>query len=77
MDCQQAATNGRHHNDGDAAEWKQVAELRAVTEAQDPACKVRPSIHPLIIIHASSPLELTIKLALLMGSPLLTWTHDG
>ncbi|KAL6636509.1 hypothetical protein ACP70R_024081 [Stipagrostis hirtigluma subsp. patula] len=25
--------------DGDAAEWKQVAELRAVAEAQDPACK--------------------------------------
>jgi len=39
MDCQQAATNGGHHDDGDAAEWKQVAELRAVTEAQDPACK--------------------------------------
>jgi hypothetical protein len=30
-----------HHKDGDAAEWEQVAELRAVTEAQDPACKVR------------------------------------
>lgn len=26
----------------DAAEWKQVAELRAVTQAQDPSCKVRP-----------------------------------
>ncbi|GJM97257.1 hypothetical protein PR202_ga14170 [Eleusine coracana subsp. coracana] len=26
-------------DDGDAAEWKQVAELRAVAEAQDPACK--------------------------------------
>jgi hypothetical protein len=29
--------------DDDAAEWKQVAELRAVSEAQDPACKVRPT----------------------------------
>ncbi|CAD6207689.1 unnamed protein product [Miscanthus lutarioriparius] len=26
-------------SDGDAAEWKQVAELRAVTQAQDPSCK--------------------------------------
>lgn len=43
MDSQQTVkTNGHgRHNDGDAAEWKQVAELRAVTEAQDPACKVR------------------------------------
>ncbi|KAJ1292703.1 hypothetical protein BS78_01G010300 [Paspalum vaginatum] len=29
----------RRKDDGDAAEWKQVAELRAVTQAQDPACK--------------------------------------
>ena len=29
-------------SDADAAEWKQVAELRAVTQAQDPSCKVRP-----------------------------------
>ncbi|KAL6909379.1 hypothetical protein ACP4OV_001660 [Aristida adscensionis] len=28
-----------HGDDGDVAEWKQVAELRAVVEAQDPACK--------------------------------------
>ena len=32
----------------DAAEWKQVAELRAVTQAQDPSCKVRP-------LHLSVP----------------------
>jgi hypothetical protein len=32
----------------DAAEWKQVAELRAVTQAQDPSCKVRP---PCIFMH--------------------------
>jgi hypothetical protein len=40
-----AASNG-HHKDGDAAEWEQVAELRAVTEAQDPACKVRRRPRP-------------------------------
>ncbi|GJN22652.1 hypothetical protein PR202_gb10240 [Eleusine coracana subsp. coracana] len=31
--------NGGNDDDGDAAEWKQVAELRAIAEAQDPACK--------------------------------------
>ena len=46
-------------SDGDAAEWKQVAELRAVTQAQDPSCKVRPlslfhdSIHPSIARESS------------------------
>ncbi|KAL6638676.1 hypothetical protein ACP70R_023787 [Stipagrostis hirtigluma subsp. patula] len=35
MDCRQVV----NHRGGDAAEWKQVAELRAVAEAQDPACK--------------------------------------
>jgi len=46
-------------SDGDAAEWKQVAELRAVTQAQDPSCKVRPlslfhdSIHPLLVSRQS------------------------
>jgi hypothetical protein len=35
---QQVASDG----DGDATEWKQVAELRAVTQAQDPSCKVGP-----------------------------------
>ncbi|KAM0886501.1 hypothetical protein ACQ4PT_029614 [Festuca glaucescens] len=34
---EQAKQNG--HGDGDAAEWKKVAELRAVVEAQDPAVK--------------------------------------
>lgn len=37
-----AVTNNgqqREQDDGDAAEWKQVAELRAVTQAQDPTCK--------------------------------------
>ena len=37
--------------DGDAAEWKKVAELRAVAEAQDPAAKVpypTASIHRLL-----------------------------
>jgi hypothetical protein len=36
----QVASDG--DGDGDAAEWKQVAELRAVTQAQDPSCKVGP-----------------------------------
>jgi hypothetical protein len=35
------------HNDSDD-EWKQVAELRAVAEAQDPACKVRSTIPPIL-----------------------------
>jgi hypothetical protein len=35
---EQAKQNG--HGDGDAAEWKKVAELRAVVEDQDPAVKV-------------------------------------
>jgi hypothetical protein len=35
---EQAKQNG--HGDGDASEWKMVAELRAVVEAQDPAAKV-------------------------------------
>jgi hypothetical protein len=58
-----------HHPNGseddDAAEWKQVAELRAVAEAQDPACKVRPRIPSLLPSPAlqpafiSSGLELT------------------
>ncbi|WVZ61283.1 hypothetical protein U9M48_011185 [Paspalum notatum var. saurae] len=36
-----SSNNGQPRKDdgGDAAEWKQVAELRAVTQAQDPACK--------------------------------------
>ena len=36
---EQVKHNG-HGGDGDAAEWKKVAELRAVGEAQDPAAKV-------------------------------------
>jgi hypothetical protein len=33
--------NGRGcHGGGDVSEWKKVAELRAVAEAQDPAAKV-------------------------------------
>ena len=51
-------------SDADAAEWKQVAELRAVTQAQDPSCKVRPlslfhdSIHPLLVSRQSYVLAL-------------------
>lgn len=42
---------------GDAAEWRQVAELRAVTQAQDPSCKVRPRPRPrpLRLFHDSIP----------------------
>uniref|UniRef100_A0A0A9E1N0 CRAL-TRIO domain-containing protein n=1 Tax=Arundo donax TaxID=35708 RepID=A0A0A9E1N0_ARUDO len=40
MDCEQQNHHRNGDDDGgDAAEWKQVAELRAVVEAQDPACK--------------------------------------
>ncbi|KAL6909380.1 hypothetical protein ACP4OV_001661 [Aristida adscensionis] len=39
MDCQQQVASHRGGDGGNAAEWKQVAELRAVVEAQDPACK--------------------------------------
>jgi hypothetical protein len=45
------------HNDGSDDEWKQVAELRAVAEAQDPACKVRSTI-PLILSRSSIPSRL-------------------
>jgi hypothetical protein len=45
---EQAKQNGGHGCDGDASEWKKVAELRAVVEAKDPAAKV-----PLPIIHLS------------------------
>lgn len=38
----------------DAAEWKQVAELRAVTQAQDPSCKVISSTMHIIHALASS-----------------------
>jgi hypothetical protein len=31
------------HGGGDVSEWKKVAELRAVAEAQDPAAKVSTS----------------------------------
>jgi hypothetical protein len=49
---EQAKQNG--HGDGDAAEWKKVAELRAVVEAQDPAVKVHiddpsASVQPLLL----------------------------
>jgi hypothetical protein len=45
--AEQAKQNGGHGcDDGDASEWKKVAELRAVVEAKDPAAKV-----PLRIIH--------------------------
>uniref|UniRef100_A0A453MIA9 CRAL-TRIO domain-containing protein n=2 Tax=Aegilops tauschii TaxID=37682 RepID=A0A453MIA9_AEGTS len=36
MDC---GTDEHQHGHGDATEWKKVAELRAVAEAQDPAAK--------------------------------------
>ncbi|KAM0886541.1 hypothetical protein ACQ4PT_029640 [Festuca glaucescens] len=43
MECggdEQAKQNGGHGScDGDASEWKKVAELRAAVEAQDPAAK--------------------------------------
>ncbi|KAF7044946.1 hypothetical protein CFC21_054104 [Triticum aestivum] len=42
MDCggeEQARQNGHAGDGGDPAEWKKVAELRAVVEAQDPAAK--------------------------------------
>jgi hypothetical protein len=45
---------------GDVSEWKKVAELRAVVEAQDPASKVlylvRPSTNrlpPLLLVNFS------------------------
>lgn len=43
--CKQQERDG-HRDDGDVTEWKKVAELRAVVEAQDPACKVSPSPSP-------------------------------
>ncbi|XP_062213036.1 uncharacterized protein LOC133913787 [Phragmites australis] len=39
MDCERVMNNHRNGHEGDAAEWKQVAELRAVAEVHDPACK--------------------------------------
>ncbi|EAY92602.1 hypothetical protein OsI_14344 [Oryza sativa Indica Group] len=49
--CKQQERDG-HRDDGDVTEWKKVAELRAVVEAQDPACKLRsfPSIHGLVMM---------------------------
>uniref|UniRef100_A0A0D3FRE5 CRAL-TRIO domain-containing protein n=4 Tax=Oryza TaxID=4527 RepID=A0A0D3FRE5_9ORYZ len=38
--CKQQERDG-HRDDGDVTEWKKVAELRAVVEAQDPACKFK------------------------------------
>lgn len=45
--CKQQERDG-HRDDGDVTEWK-VAELRAVVEAQDPACKVSPSPSPQLV----------------------------
>jgi hypothetical protein len=62
---EQAKQNGGHGcDDGDASEWKKVAELRAVVEAKDPAAKV-----PLRIIHLSSCSSTS---CLLLSPPLST-----
>ncbi|KAF7069513.1 hypothetical protein CFC21_075136 [Triticum aestivum] len=39
MDCGTDERQYGHGGDGDAAEWKKVAELREVVEAQDPSAK--------------------------------------
>jgi hypothetical protein len=48
--------NGRGcHGGADVSEWKKVAELRAVAEAQDPAAKVSaPSVVRLSLLSSTS-----------------------
>jgi hypothetical protein len=55
MDCgdEQAKHNG--HAGGDASEWKKVAEMRSVVQAQDPSSKVLINFLPLPLhVHENS-----------------------
>ena len=45
MDCGTDERQYGHGGDGDAAEWKKVAELREFVEAQDPSAKVPQHIY--------------------------------
>ena len=58
MDTDQHQQGHGCNGGGDVTEWKKVAELRAVVEAQDPAAKVPRHILDLCIHPLVTPSQL-------------------